>query len=197
MFKKLLALIVATIISTSAYAQSESAAGAGAGAGAGTAAGTIAGVSVATAVAVGAAVVGIAVAADDDDDSPASSDSPDDGGTGSTGGTGGTGGTGEPAVLNIDKQNVKKKILMALLAGPFFFIIFSFSTKASDLGTTGILDIPTARMMQDGELRATISTQDSVNIYSLNYQATPWLETTFRYSGFNDFFIMIEVTKQK
>ena len=82
----------------------------------------------------------------------------------------------------------KRKILMALLAGPFFFIIFSFSTKASDLGITGIIDIPTARMMQDGELRTTISTQDSVNIYSLNYQATPWLETTFRYSGFNDFF---------
>ena len=60
---------------------------------------------------------------------------------------------------------------MALLAGPFSYNFF-IDTKASDLGTTGILDIPTARMMQDGELRATISTQDSVNIYSLNYQAT-------------------------
>ena len=43
-------------------------------------------------------------------------------------------------------------------------------------------------MMQDGFLRATITKQDTVSVYSLNYQATPWLETTFRYVGFEDFF---------
>ncbi len=52
-------------------------------------------------------------------------------------------------------------------------------------------------MMKDGYLRATISKQDTVSIYSLNYQATPWFETTFRYVGFEDFFTMIEVMKQK
>ena len=80
---------------------------------------------------------------------------------------------------------------MALLLGPFFLLssfFISFSAKAGDLGTTGIIDIPSARMMKDGYLRATISKQDTVSVYSLNYQATPWFETTFRYVGFEDFF---------
>ena len=80
---------------------------------------------------------------------------------------------------------------MALLLGPFFLLssfFISFSAKAGDLGTTGIIDIPSARMMKDGYSRATISKQDTVSVYSLNYQATPWFETTFRYVGFEDFF---------
>ena len=80
---------------------------------------------------------------------------------------------------------------MALLIGPFFLLssfFISFGAKAGDLGTTGIIDIPSARMMKDGYLRATISKQDTVSVYSLNYQATPWFETTFRYVGFEDFF---------
>ena len=80
---------------------------------------------------------------------------------------------------------------MALLLGPFFLLssfFISFSSKAGDLGTTGIIDIPSARMMKDGYFRATISKQDTVSVYSLNYQATPWFETTFRYVGFEDFF---------
>lgn len=76
----------------------------------------------------------------------------------------------------------------ALLAGPFFIIIFLSSSNASDLGSTGLIDIPSARMMEDGVLKASISKQDSISIYSLNYQVTPWFETTFRYAGFEDFF---------
>ena len=80
---------------------------------------------------------------------------------------------------------------MALLLGPFFLLssfLISLGAKAGDLGTTGIIDIPSARMMKDGYLRATISKQDTLSVYSLNYQATPWFETTFRYVGFEDFF---------
>ena len=69
-----------------------------------------------------------------------------------------------------------------LLAG----MIQSFTICASDLGTTGLIDTPSARMRPDGEFGATISRQPVVDIYSLNYQATPWLETTFRYSAFED-----------
>lgn len=86
---------------------------------------------------------------------------------------------------------IYKNFLMALFAGPFFLIltiVHPHPSHAGDLGTTGIIDIPTARMMQDGTLRATVSKQDSVSVYSLNYQATPWLEATFRYVGFEDFF---------
>lgn len=65
---------------------------------------------------------------------------------------------------------------------PMFNAIHGF---ASDLGTTGLIDTPTARMRADGEFAAVISKQALVDIYSLNYQATPWLETTFRYSAFD------------
>ena len=61
---------------------------------------------------------------------------------------------------------------MALLIGPFFLTSSIFTPSfglAGDLGTTGIIDIPSARMMEDGYFRATISKQDTVSVYSLNY----------------------------
>ena len=59
---------------------------------------------------------------------------------------------------------------------------------ASDFGTTGLIDMPTARMTADGTLTATAAIQSRTNSYSISYQATPWLEGTFRYTGFNDWF---------
>jgi len=59
---------------------------------------------------------------------------------------------------------------------------------ASDYGSKGLIDIPTARMSADGTLTTTAAIQSSTSAYSLTYQATPWLEGTFRYTGFNDFF---------
>ena len=56
---------------------------------------------------------------------------------------------------------------------------------ASDFGVTGLLDVPTARMSDDGELSMAISRQRVADIYNVTYQATPWLETTFRYTIFN------------
>ena len=56
---------------------------------------------------------------------------------------------------------------------------------ASDFGSVGLIKVPTARMAEDGELRATISREDVADIYNITYQATPWLEATFRYSIFN------------
>lgn len=53
---------------------------------------------------------------------------------------------------------------------------------SSDLGTTGLIDMPTARMQPDATFSASYSKQDVTDFYSLSYQATPWLETTFRYS---------------
>ena len=55
----------------------------------------------------------------------------------------------------------------------------------SDFGNLGLIKVPTARMPADGELRATLSRDQVVDIYNISYQATPWLETTFRYSIFN------------
>ena len=67
-------------------------------------------------------------------------------------------------------------------------LVFYFGTvNASDFGTSGLITTPTARQMQDGYLAATVSTNPVVNIFNITYQATPWLETTFRYSVFNPY----------
>ena len=57
-----------------------------------------------------------------------------------------------------------------------FSIIISFcaiSAESSDLGTTGLIDTPTARMLNDGDLKASLSFQKIANIYNTTYQATP------------------------
>ena len=68
------------------------------------------------------------------------------------------------------------------------FLLLSSVTRASDFGTIGLIDIPTARMAADGTLSATAAIQSRTNSYAVTYQVTPWLEGTFRYTGFNDFF---------
>jgi hypothetical protein len=68
-------------------------------------------------------------------------------------------------------------------------IIFGFflcaPSIASDYGTTGLIDIPTARMAQDGTLTTTAAVQSRSKSYAITYQAAPWFEGTFRYTGFN------------
>ena len=58
---------------------------------------------------------------------------------------------------------------------------------ASDYGTTGLIDIPTARFEQDGVLSVGASIDERHKQYSITYQATPWLQGTFRYTGFSQF----------
>ncbi len=67
----------------------------------------------------------------------------------------------------------------------FFVLLIPVSANAADFGTTGLIDIPSARMMEDGEFKIAMSRQTVADIYSLNYQITPWLESTFRYTIFN------------
>ena len=67
-------------------------------------------------------------------------------------------------------------------------IILSHLTVASDYGTSGLIDIPTARFDKDGTFAAAASTDERHKHFSVTYQATPWLQGTFRYTGFNDFF---------
>ena len=75
------------------------------------------------------------------------------------------------------------RILLAMacvgLANPLF---------ASDFGVNGLIDIPTARMSADGTLTTTAAIQSKSSAYAITYQATPWFEGTFRYTGYNDFF---------
>lgn len=67
-------------------------------------------------------------------------------------------------------------------------VSFTADLAASDYGTTGLIDTPTARMQQDGVFAVTGAWDGLHKSYMFTYQATPWLEGTFRYTGFNDFF---------
>ena len=68
------------------------------------------------------------------------------------------------------------------------YLLVSGMASSSDFGTTGLLDIPTARMSADGSFTSTAAIQSRTSSYSITYQAAPWLEGTFRYTGFNNFF---------
>ena len=84
-------------------------------------------------------------------------------------------------------ENVIKKPIARVLLWLTAVSVMSF-VSASDYGSTGLIDIPTARMAVDGTLTTTAAIQSRTNAYAITYQATPWLEATFRYTGFNRFF---------
>jgi len=52
----------------------------------------------------------------------------------------------------------------------------------NDYGVGGILDIPSARMPEEGTLTTTYSTKDAADIYAIGFQLTPRLEAAFRYT---------------
>ena len=56
---------------------------------------------------------------------------------------------------------------------------------SSDFGNLGLIKTPSARLSPDSTLSATLSFDEVADIYNVSYQATPWLEATFRYSIFN------------
>lgn len=62
------------------------------------------------------------------------------------------------------------------------------SGYASDYGTTGLIDIPTARMQKDGSFRTAAAFDGRHRSFAITYQTTPWLEGTFRYTGFVESF---------
>lgn len=53
--------------------------------------------------------------------------------------------------------------------------------NASDWGTTGLLQMPTARMPEAGEVAFTLSRTDPYVRYNFTLQPLPWLEAGFRY----------------
>ena len=67
----------------------------------------------------------------------------------------------------------------------FLMIVLTSYSHSSDFGSVGLIKIPSARFSPDATLTATISIDDVFDSYNLTYQATPWLEGTFRYAIFN------------
>lgn len=54
-------------------------------------------------------------------------------------------------------------------------------------GSVGLVDMPSARMADDGQLSVGASFMRNTQHYNLGFQALPWLETSFRYSGLQHF----------
>jgi hypothetical protein len=57
----------------------------------------------------------------------------------------------------------------------------------NNYGSVGLIDMPSARMAPDGELSAGAFFTQNIQRYNLGFQALPWLETSFRYSGLQHF----------
>ena len=79
-------------------------------------------------------------------------------------------------------------LLVLLLRLFLLFWCCVTAALASDYGTTGLIDNPSARMRADGTFTVGGAWDGLHDSYMFTYQATPWLEGTFRYTGFNDFF---------
>jgi hypothetical protein len=56
-------------------------------------------------------------------------------------------------------------------------------------GHTGLLEMPSARMMDDGEFAVTISNAPETFRTAMSFQVFPWLEAGFRYSQIDSFFL--------
>ena len=75
------------------------------------------------------------------------------------------------------------------LAYPVLLVILCSPAAAqqtysfNNFGSSGVIDMPSATMLPDGNLVLNASYQLDTQHYNLTFQALPWLETSFRYSG--------------
>lgn len=53
-------------------------------------------------------------------------------------------------------------------------------------GSPGIIDMPSAEMLPDGQFTTGISTFGGQTRYNLTFQATPWMSASFRYNSIQD-----------
>ncbi|ERM63108.1 hypothetical protein P781_01145 [Vibrio mimicus CAIM 1883] len=52
----------------------------------------------------------------------------------------------------------------------------------TDFGGAGLIQMPSARMMPEGELSLAVTNNDDYIHYAVSLQLFPWLETTVRYT---------------
>jgi hypothetical protein len=87
---------------------------------------------------------------------------------------------------------LKRKFLSGCALGGLVLAFSSSSTAAANqprgqFGTVGLIDMPSAGMAPSGELAASAAFFENNQRYTLSFQALPWLETSFRYSGLSKF----------
>jgi hypothetical protein len=77
-------------------------------------------------------------------------------------------------------------MLRTIVALMFAWTISSVAhAQVNDFGVGGILDIPSARMPEEGTLTTTYSRKDVADVYAVGYQVLPRVEASFRYTIFN------------
>ena len=72
-----------------------------------------------------------------------------------------------------------------ILSFGFFLMGGSAIAQVNDFGVGGIIDIPSARMQSENTFTSAYSRKDVADIYTIGFQATDRLETSFRYTIFN------------
>jgi len=90
-------------------------------------------------------------------------------------------------------STIAAPLLMAVIASPAHADIFDSPTPKphpihSQFGGIGLLKTRTARVAPDSTLSTSISWNDQQQRYGVTFQAAPWLETTFGYTGFETSF---------
>jgi hypothetical protein len=77
--------------------------------------------------------------------------------------------------------------LAVLLPSPPAFAQEIGDAPTNLFGSRGLMGTPSARMAPDGEISVGASFLRNNQHYNLEFQALPWLDTTFRYSGLQHF----------
>jgi hypothetical protein len=80
--------------------------------------------------------------------------------------------------------------LVALLAASSALVSPAFADDHliyNTYGNVGMIDMPSARMAPDGRLSMGASFQNTLERFNLGFQAFPWLEASFRYTGLQHF----------
>ncbi len=88
----------------------------------------------------------------------------------------------------------RKAAWFGLLSGTCLVALLSPGARAQPFddpttlfGNRGVIATPSARMAPDGELSVSAGFLNNNQHYNLTFQALPWLETDFRYSGLQHF----------
>ncbi|BCW89256.1 hypothetical protein sos41_24130 [Alphaproteobacteria bacterium SO-S41] len=97
-----------------------------------------------------------------------------------------------------------RSFLSGLMAGGAAAALLATTATATDwpapqplntYGHTGLLEMPSARMMQDGEFALTVAQGPHAFRTALSFQVFPWLEAAFRYSRIDSYFLPSEGDK--
>jgi hypothetical protein len=89
-----------------------------------------------------------------------------------------------PAILSLRKRWLAQPIVLFAFCAP---AMAQGVPDFNNYGGVGLIDMPTAMMAPDGHLAVGASYQQDIQHYNLTFQALPWLETSFRYSGLQHF----------